>query len=84
MKVLTWALSLAYFTGRALSSPMGSFRVIGTGVCSPSPTADHLFRASSGTRTPSALQRVPNMDSSSKSLSGVCLRHHMYLCQAVT
>ncbi|XP_035628339.1 cytospin-A-like isoform X5 [Oncorhynchus keta] len=30
---------------------------------------DHLFRASSGTRTPSALQRVPNMDSSSKSLS---------------
>uniref|UniRef100_A0A8C7NC65 Cytospin-A n=1 Tax=Oncorhynchus kisutch TaxID=8019 RepID=A0A8C7NC65_ONCKI len=31
--------------------------------------ADHLFRASSGTRTPSALQRVPNMDSSSKSLS---------------
>uniref|UniRef100_A0A8C8IUY6 Cytospin-A n=1 Tax=Oncorhynchus tshawytscha TaxID=74940 RepID=A0A8C8IUY6_ONCTS len=50
-------------------SPMGSFRVIGTDVCSPSPTADHLFRASSGTRTPSALQRVPNMDSSSKSLS---------------
>uniref|UniRef100_A0A8C7LHJ7 Cytospin-A n=1 Tax=Oncorhynchus kisutch TaxID=8019 RepID=A0A8C7LHJ7_ONCKI len=41
----------------------------GTDVCSPSPTADHLFRASSGTRTPSALQRVPNMDSSSKSLS---------------
>ncbi|XP_064828559.1 cytospin-A-like isoform X3 [Oncorhynchus masou masou] len=31
--------------------------------------ADHLFRSSSGTRTPSALQRAPNMDSSSKSLS---------------
>ncbi|KAK6316072.1 hypothetical protein J4Q44_G00135960 [Coregonus suidteri] len=30
--------------------------------------ADHLLRASPGTRTPSALQRVPNMDSS-KSLS---------------
>ncbi|CAB1332663.1 unnamed protein product [Coregonus sp. 'balchen'] len=31
--------------------------------------ADHLLRASPGTRNPSALQRVPNMDSSSKSLS---------------
>uniref|UniRef100_A0A8C7HJJ8 Cytospin-A n=1 Tax=Oncorhynchus kisutch TaxID=8019 RepID=A0A8C7HJJ8_ONCKI len=40
------------------------------GLCSPSPTADHLLRASPG--TPSALQRVPNMDSKSLSVSRRC------------
>uniref|UniRef100_A0A674CZ17 Cytospin-A n=1 Tax=Salmo trutta TaxID=8032 RepID=A0A674CZ17_SALTR len=40
------------------------------GLCSPSPTADHLLRASPG--TPSSLQRVPNMDSKSLSVSRRC------------